>query len=51
LSGVDAKDVKKVMALIGTTLKDKEIENIKLKLTKEFELKLKDMEKNHYERL
>lgn len=51
MSGLDGKDIKKVMALIGTTLKEKEIDNIKLRLTKDFELKLKDMDRLHFERL
>lgn len=51
MNGIDGKDLKRVMALLGNHLKDKDIENIKLKLSKDFELKLKDMEKINYERL
>ena len=41
----------KVMSLLGNHLKEKEIENIKIKLSKDYELKIKDMEKIHFERL
>jgi hypothetical protein len=36
---------------MGTHLKEKELENVKLRLTKDYELKLKEMEKIHYERM
>jgi hypothetical protein len=49
--GLDGNDLKRVMALMGSHLKDKEVDNIKLKLSKEYELKCKDMEKLHFERL
>lgn len=39
------------MSLLGNHLKEKEIENIKIKLSKDFELKIKEMEKVHFERL
>ena len=43
--------MKKFLSFIGTTIKEKDIENIKLKISKDFELKIKDLEKLHYERL
>lgn len=36
---------------ITSKVKEKDLENLKLKLTKEYELRIKDMEKNHLEKL
>ena len=44
-------EMKKLMSIIGNQIKDKDLENLKLKLSKDYELKLKDMEKLHYERM
>ena len=53
LSGasLDAGDVKSVFKLLGQQLQQKELETQRLRLTKEYELKMKDMEKLHYERI
>lgn len=50
-SSIAGPDLKKLIQMMGGQLKDKDLENIKLKLTKDYELKLKDMEKLHYERM
>ncbi|CDW74480.1 guanylate-binding n-terminal domain containing protein [Stylonychia lemnae] len=51
LSNLDQSDVKGILKLLGQQLQTKEFEIQRLKLTKEYELKMKDLEKIHYERL
>ena len=50
MNGMDSKELKRFLQLLGSQIKEKEIENIKLKISKEYELKMKDLEKVHYER-
>ena len=46
LENVGGDDIKRLISIIGKQLNTKEIEIIKLKLTKEFELRIKDIEKS-----
>ena len=39
------------MAILSNQLHEKDLDNLKLRLTKEYELKIKDLEKIHYERM
>ena len=48
---MDGKDLKPLMTIISNQMHLKELENLKLRVSKEYELKLKDQEKIHYERL
>lgn len=43
-------DLKKVLELLGRELKERDIENVRLKLSKEFELKVRDLERIHFEK-
>eukprot|EP00347_Sterkiella_histriomuscorum_P006351 403353091 len=52
LSGsVDSQDIKGILKMLGSQLHQKELETQRLKLSKDYELKIKDIEKLHYERL
>ena len=44
-------DQKQVMNIIGNQMHQKDLENLRLKISKEYELKIKDIEKVHYERM
>lgn len=44
-------DFKQVMQMINGSIMSKEVENVKLRLTKEYEIKIKELEKLHYERM
>ena len=48
--GTENLDLKKVLELLGRELKERDIENVKLKLSKEFELKVRDLERMHFEK-
>lgn len=48
---MNAADMKQMMSLINSQIHQKEVENVKLRLTKEYEIKIKDIEKLHYERM
>lgn len=50
-ANISSSDWQQLMSLLNQTLSDREIENIKLKVSKDYELKMKDLEKIHYERL
>lgn len=50
-AGLGTEDVKKMLKFLGRELKDKELEVQKLRLTKDFELQLKDMERQNAERI
>lgn len=45
------KEAKSMMQYMGGQLHSKDLENLKLRLTKEYEIKIKDLEKIHYERM
>ena len=51
LNDVKGKDIGKIIHLLANSNAHKDIEFAKLKLTKDFELKIKDLEKLHYERM
>ena len=40
-----------VLSYLSSHLHQKDLENLRLKLTKDYELKIKDLEKLHYERM
>ena len=44
-------DMNQVLSYLSSNLHQKDIENLRLKLTKDYELKIKDLEKLHYERM
>lgn len=44
-------DLKQVMQYINNQVHERELENLKLRVTKEYEIKIKDLEKLHYERM
>ena len=45
------QSVNKLIQILANSNQQKDIEFAKLKLTKDFELKMKDLEKLHYERM
>ena len=51
LSNLNPQDAKNLMAILSNQLHEKDLDNLKLRLTKEYELKIKDLEKIHYERM
>ena len=47
----DPNDVANALSSLNQQLHQKEIENVRLRLTKEYELKIKEMERVHSERM
>mmetsp|Transcript_34216 Transcript_34216/g.33439 ORF Transcript_34216/g.33439 Transcript_34216/m.33439 type:complete len:85 (+) Transcript_34216:1795-2049(+) len=43
--------MKKIVQAMGKQFKDKDVENVKLKVSKEFEIRIKDMERSHFEKI
>lgn len=37
--------------MLGNQINSKDVENVRLRVTKEYELKIKEIEKLHYERM
>jgi hypothetical protein len=44
-------NLKTILKTLSKEIQDRDVENMKLRLSKEFELKIKDMEKDHSERI